>query len=87
MEGPKLVIKGRNYTTKNLYQLPEEINGFKATSKTEGDVLGFFGELNPFSNFHPAPFTINGQKYHSSEQCIQHQNVFSLMILFMKDWS
>ena len=73
MEGSKLIIKGRNYTTKNLYQLPEEINGFKATSKTKGDVLGFFGELNPFSNLHSVPFTINGQKYHSSEQYIQHQ--------------
>ena len=42
-------------------------------SKSEGNVLGFFGELNPFSNFHYAPFVINGQKYHSSEQYIQHQ--------------
>ena len=73
MDGPKLVIKGRNYSSKNLYQLPEEINGFRATSKSEGNVIGFFGELNPFSNFHHAPFVINGQKYHSSEQYIQHQ--------------
>ena len=73
MEGPNLIIKGRNYTSKNLYQLPEEINGFKATSKCEGNILGFFRELNPLSNFHPTPFTINGQKYHSSEQYMQHQ--------------
>ena len=73
MEGPILIIKGKNYTTKNLYQLPEEINGFKATSKCEGNVLGFFRELNPLSNFHPTPFTINAQRYHSSEQYIQHQ--------------
>ena len=73
MDGPNLIIKGRNYISKNLYQLPEEINGFKATSKCEGNILGFFSELNPLSNFHPTPFTINGQKYHSSEQYIQHQ--------------
>ena len=73
MQGPILIIKGRNYTTKNLYQLPKEINGFKATSKCEGNILGFFGELNPLSNYHPTPFTINGKRYHSSEQYIQHQ--------------
>ena len=66
MDGLNLIIKGRNYTGKNLYQLPEEINSFKAPSKSEGNILGFFGELNPLSNFHPTPFTINGQKYHSS---------------------
>ena len=32
----------------------------------------FFGELNPFSNFHPCSFEVVGIKYHSSEQFIQH---------------
>ena len=73
MEGSKLVIKSRNYDRSNLHQLPAKINGFRATSKTDGDTLGFFGELNPLSNFHLAPFTINGEQYHSSEQFIQHQ--------------
>ena len=73
MDGPNLVIKGKNYSSRNLYHLPEEINGFNATCKQEGDVLSFFGELNPFSNFHPTLFNINGFMYHSSEQFIQHQ--------------
>ena len=73
MSGAKLVIKGRNYDRSNLHCLPFEINGYSATSKTQENLIGFFGELNPLSNFHPAPFTINGQKYHSSEQFIQHQ--------------
>ena len=37
------------------------------------NIIGFFGELNPLSNFHLAPFNINGVNYHSSEQYIQHQ--------------
>ena len=75
MDGSTLIIKGRNYTLNNLHSLPSEINGFRATSKTdhEKNVIGFFGELNPLSNFHPAPFKINGQTYHSSEQYIQYQ--------------
>ena len=34
--------------------------------------MGFFGELSPLSNFHPANFTVNGVHYTSSEQFIQH---------------
>ena len=75
MEGPKLVIKGKKYDSSNLHLLPDDINGFRATSKVDTDenVLGFFGELNPLSNFHPVNFNINGVSYHSSEQYIQHQ--------------
>ena len=36
-------------------------------------MFGFFGELNPLSNFHPAPFVYNNIKYHCTEQLIQHQ--------------
>ena len=75
MEGSKLVIKGKKYDSTNLHLLPDDINGFRATSKVDEDanVLGFFGELNPLSNFHPVIFSINGVTYHSSEQYIQHQ--------------
>ena len=73
MEGSTLIIKGRNYTTSNLHDLPTDISGFHVTSKFTPDTLGFYGELNPLSNFHPAPFQINGQYYHSSEQFIQQQ--------------
>ena len=38
-------------------------------------MFGFFGELNPLSNFHPAPFIYNSTNYHSTEQLIQHQKV------------
>ena len=72
MDGDTIVIQGKKYNMKNLHQLPEEINGFSATSRTNNTTLGFFGELNPLSNFHPALFTYNNIKYHSSEQLIQH---------------
>ena len=67
-----LVIKGRNYTNANLHQIPLEINGYMATSITDekNTIIGFFGELNPLSNFYPSPFTIHGC---TSEQFIQHQ--------------
>ena len=73
MENDTLIIKGKHYTVNNLHQLPAEINGYQATSKTKEGTTCYFGELNPLSNFHPATFTHDGIQYHSSEQLIQHK--------------
>ena len=49
------------------------ISRLDLTSVPHKQELGFFGELNPFSNFHPAPFTQEGITFHSSKQWIQYQ--------------
>ena len=72
MEFDKLVIDGKRYGTDDLDKLPQEISPTKVSTKCDDRVIGFFGELCPFSNFHPANFTYKGQTYHSSEQFIQH---------------
>ena len=56
MNYDKVVIQGKDYTLNNLHELPEDINCFKATSKSDDETVGFFGEANPLSNFHPAKF-------------------------------
>ena len=71
MEEDRLVIRGRTYTAENLHQLPEDLNCFKVTSKEDEHCLGFFGGLNPLSNLHTAPFTVDEIEYISSEQFIQ----------------
>ena len=71
LENEKIVIKGKDYDMKNIHELPEELNAFKVTSKENESVVGFFGELNPLSNFFPAAFVVDGQSYISSEQYIQ----------------
>ena len=73
MEGDNLIIKGKTYTIENLSSLPEEINGYNSTSKCDDNSLGFFGELNPMSNFHRYSFTVDNIKYHSAEQFIQRE--------------
>ena len=50
----------------------KELDVFKITSKSNNNTIGFFGELNPLSNFHPCKFEINGIQFHSSEQFIQY---------------
>ena len=71
MDDDRIVIKGKAYTVNTMNQLPEELNAFKVTSKEDQQTVGFFGELNPLSNFHLAPFCVDGVDYISSEQYIQ----------------
>ena len=70
LEGGKLIIQGKS---KTVHLLPKPLTGYSVTSKESDSHIGFFGELNPFSNFHPAPFTHEGITFHSSEQWIQYQ--------------
>ena len=71
LEDDKIVLKGRKYGVNTLNQLPEELNVFKVTTKENESTIGYFGELNPLSNFYSAPFTWDGIQYISSEQFIQ----------------
>ena len=71
MEGSHIVIDGKHYHRFNLHTLPEELNTFDITSNSNSETLGFFGELNPFSNFHPCQFRCDGEEFNSSEQYIQ----------------
>ena len=71
LDDDKLVLKGRPYTVGMLNQLPDELNAFKVTSTEDAHTVGFFGEINPLSNFHESPFTHEGTQYISSEQFIQ----------------
>ena len=71
MTEDRLVIRGRTYTLDNLHQLPKDLNCFKVTSKQNDQCVGFFGGLNPLSNFHLAPFNVDGIDNISAEQFIQ----------------
>ena len=71
LEGPHLVVDGKHYHRQNLLTLPSDLDTVSATSKSNDSVLGFFGELHPFSNFHQCKFSYNGIDYNSSEQFIQ----------------
>ena len=73
MEEGRIKIKGKWYQRDNIHQLPKDISAFVCSSKSDENSVGFFGELNPLSNFHPCQFEWNGIKFHSSEQFIQYQ--------------
>ena len=71
MESDTLVLRGRRYTVNNIHQLPDSLSTVNVTSKSDEMSFGYFGELNPLSNFHPSPFVLHDQEYHCSEQYIQ----------------
>ena len=71
LEGDHIVIKGRHYNRENLSKLPSDISGYKVSSKEDTETVGFFGELNPLSNFHQCVFKVEDNWFHSSEQYIQ----------------
>ena len=71
MEGTEVVIKGKHYSFNNLSELPENLSLDKVSSRQDASHYGFFGEFNPLSNFHPAVFTCNDEKYCHTEQFIQ----------------
>ena len=72
LDGDTLVLHGTKYNVTNLHTLPTELSCFNVSSKTKDDIIGFFGELNPFSNFYESKFQYNGVNYNNSEQFIQH---------------
>ena len=72
LEGGTLIIKGLSYTVDDLDKLPADLSGFNISSTTDETSFGYFGYMNPFSNFHTTRFNLNGIDYHCGEQFIQH---------------
>ena len=58
LEGAKLVIDGKRYGVNDLDRLPDSLQPFEVSTKANEEMLGFFGELCPFSNFYPINFTL-----------------------------
>ena len=71
MEETDLIIRGKKYSWNNLADLPQNISTHTVSSRQDSQHYSFFGELNPLSNFHPAPFKCKGIAYTCSEQYIQ----------------
>ena len=72
LDDDHLIIDGKHFTMDTLDTLPNALNVFNISSRTNDSTIGFFGELNPLSNFHKATFMYNNTMYHCSEQCIQY---------------
>ena len=72
LDNDRLIINGIAYTVQDLHQLPLELAPYKASQKTNDSVVGFQGELSPWSNFHNSPFEMNGIKFNTAKHWIQY---------------
>ena len=72
LEGDTLILKGLSYTMNTLHKLPDELSASNISSISDKNTFGFFGSINPLSNFYPTKFEFNGNIFHSSEQYIQY---------------
>ena len=72
LQGDRLIINGISYGVNDLHKLPLELSAYKAAQKEDDKSIVFHGELSPYSNFHPAPFTVDGQKFLTAEHWIQY---------------
>ena len=71
MDGSNLIIKEKKIGMHNLSELPDELSGHKVTSRLRANMICFFGELNPLSNFHRCTCKVKGLEFSSSEQYIK----------------
>ena len=71
MENDLLIIKGKQYGVEDMHTLPKSLKPANVSSKSNTSTYGYFGELNPLSNFYQAPFTLDDKTFHCSEQYIQ----------------
>ena len=72
LQGDKLIINGIPYGVKDLHRLQVELAAYNAAQKEDENTIVFHGELSPYSNFHPLPFVIEGQRFPTAEHWIQY---------------
>lgn len=75
LAGNRVVIDSRSYASKELNMLPTDITDGLKQEKEIDDRNIYRGELSTFSNFCPAPFTLDGIDYAHVEQHYQHTKV------------
>ena len=75
LEEDQLIINSISYTINDLAKLPPDLAVYKVVEKSNKEMTVFQGELSPWSNFHNTPFTINNQRFETSEHWIQFQKV------------
>ena len=84
----KMISDNKEYGVNDLCQLPIEISPMLTCHKSNGTVVGYFGEHSPFSNFHCSAFIQGGIKCVISKHWIQacKARMFDDMHLLKRIW-
>jgi len=68
LSADKLFIDNKPYTIDTILQLKAINPKLIATQDIGSNAIGFFSMASPLSNFHPAPFDLDGKHFESVEQ-------------------
>ena len=66
--GDKLLLDGKQYSTRDTSKLPEDLRPEYLSTVTNGDKIAFFSLNSKLSNHYNCTFTVNGQTFSSAEQ-------------------
>lgn len=72
LAGNKVIVGSRAYASNELELLPVCIKACLKQEKIIDDGIVYRGELSTLSNFHPAPFTLDGMAFAHVEQHFQY---------------
>lgn len=72
LAGNKVVVGSRTYASNELKLLPPTITDNLKQEKSINDGIVYRGELSTLSNFHPAPFSLDGMTFAHVEQHFQY---------------
>ena len=78
LNADRLIINRTVYTVNDLGWLAEDLAQYKAAQKTDEKIVAFHSSHSPCSNFHRAPFVLDGLRFDMSEQYIQYQKAMLL---------
>ena len=73
LAGDRLIVNSVSYTVHDLNKLLDDLAPYKAAQRENAEYIAFHEEHSPWSNFHPSPFIVDNQQYHSAEQWILYK--------------
>ena len=73
MERDKLIIDSKTIGVNNLKDLPEDLHPKNTCERRTDEIVAFFGEHSPLSNFHQCQIKYDGYTYSSVEQILQSE--------------
>jgi ribA/ribD-fused uncharacterized protein len=73
LKADKLILDGQRYTVDTLDKLPPDFQPAHFATVTKDKSVLFHGKDSFLSNFHPAPFELDGESYTGSEQFFQYK--------------
>lgn len=69
----RLIVDGRSYDIHSLNELPDDINPWHRSQKSDDNTVAFFTRNSPLSNHFPCTVTVHAVKYNCNEQFIMRR--------------